>query len=357
MQQFNAIGVMSGSSLDGVDLCYAEFYSDGAVWTYKNCIAETLAYTTEWHAKLKSAAVKSPEDFYKTHVQYGHLLASLINEFIKKNKLKVDLISSHGHTIFHQPQHRFTSQIGDGAAIYAITGIQTVTEFRSVDVALGGQGAPLVPVGERDLFEDYGMFLNLGGIANISIFDIENKIRAYDISPCNMPLNMLCEKYFNTAYDKDGKISSEGKLNDSLLSALQELSYFSSVPPKSLGREFTVEEYLPVIEKYKISNEDKLFTITQHITDEISAAINTHSLSSRKQNILATGGGVYNKFLMELLRQKCKIEITVPSSMIVEFKEALIFAYLGVLRITNHANALSSVTNASRDSVGGALWG
>ena len=348
---------MSGSSLDGVDLCYAEFYFIDGRWTYNNCITETIAYSPLWVSKLQEAGDQSAEEFYKTHVEYGCLLAVFVNEFISANKLIPQLISSHGHTIFHQPQFKITCQIGDGASIYANTGIPTITDFRSVDMALGGQGAPLVPVGERDLFEDYGMFLNLGGIANISVFDKVQKIMAYDIAPCNMPLNILCEKYLDRAYDKDGEISSAGKLHKELFEALNALHYFKLDPPKSLGREFIVREYLPLIETFPISIEDKLFTITEHIIGAISNAINEHSPGSRKQNILATGGGVYNKFLMKRLEEKSRIDISKPASTIIEFKEALIFAYLGVLRITGQVNALSSVTHASRDSIGGTLWG
>ena len=207
MQEFKVIGLMSGSSLDGVDLCYAEIEKENGKWNVKSCLGQTIPYSVEWKNLLVNASLENGLNFYKTHINYGHYLAQLVNEFIKKNHFEVDLISSHGHTIFHQPEWKLSCQIGDGAAIYAGTGIKTVSNLRSVDIALGGQGAPLVPVGERDLFDNYGMFLNLGGIANISLFDHQNGISAFDISPCNMPLNMLCEKHYNLPYDASGKIA------------------------------------------------------------------------------------------------------------------------------------------------------
>ncbi len=357
MQQFNVIGLMSGTSLDGVDLCYVEFYDVNGRWKYKNCVAQTIEYNEIWKARLREVEHESALQFCKTHSQYGHYLGALANSFIQQNNLEVDLISSHGHTIFHQPQHQLTTQIGDGAAIYAVTGIKTVTDLRCVDVALGGEGAPLVPLGERDLFEDYGMFLNLGGIANISVFHLDGTLFAYDISPCNMPLNMQCEKYFNTAFDEAGKFASQGKLNESLLRALQEIPYFSKKPPKSLGREFIVQEYFPAIENASIAKEDRLYTTAYHIANEVSNAINKHAASSRRGSVFVTGGGVYNHFLMGLIESKCVIPLTLPSRVMIEFKEALIFAYLGVLRMTNKENALASVTNAKQNSMGGALWG
>jgi anhydro-N-acetylmuramic acid kinase len=357
MQEYKAIGLMSGSSLDGVDLCYAEFYYLNGKWTYRNCIVETVNYTGFWKTKLSGLGYARADEFYQTHVNYGHYLGEMVNSFKQKHKLELDLISSHGHTIFHQPQNRFTAQIGDGAAIFAKTGIKTVTDFRSVDIALGGQGAPLVPVGERDLFDDYGMFLNLGGIANISIFNGENIIKAFDISACNMPLNILCEKYFDTSFDKEGSLSRKGKLNLKLLDELNAIPYFEGQSAKSLGREFILAVYLPIIESYSIPPEDKLSTVCHHISDQIAIIINKNESALRSQNMMVTGGGAYNSFLMELIKQKSKIEIIVPPSLIVEFKEALIFSYLGILRILNQNNALASVTNANADSSGGAIWG
>ncbi len=357
MQQFKVIGIMSGSSLDGADLCYAEFTLENDAWTYNNLLGETIPYNPGWQHRLEQAGVGQAEDFIRMHIEYGQFLAGIVNSFIAKHQLKVDLIASHGHTIFHQPNHRFTCQVGDGASLYALTGIPTVTDFRNVDLALGGQGAPLVPVGERDLFDHYGMFLNLGGIANLSIFDKSNKILAYDICPCNLPLNILCEKYYNKKFDEDGLISSRGKLNNEILETLKGLKYFHEAPPKSLGREFILGEYLEAVEAFSVSPEDKLHTLTHHSTDEISKAINRHRGHSRESNVLVTGGGVYNQFFMEILKNKCEAPLIIPPSMIIEFKEALIFAYLGILRVTNKTNALSSVTNASSDSIGGALWG
>lgn len=357
MKQYRVIGIMSGTSLDGVDLCYAEFYSEAGGWKYRNVAAQTFRYSDEWKSRLMNLNSQGAETLARTHVEYGHYLGQLVNDFCSDRNLVVDLISSHGHTIFHQPENHFTTQIGDGASIYAITGVRTVSDLRNVDVALGGQGAPLVPIGERDLFDGFGMFLNLGGIANVSIFSAENQPAAFDISPCNMSLNMLCEKYLGTAYDEGGLRASMGEINPSLLDSVSALEYFKATAPKSLGKEFTDRLYLPIIERYDISIEDKLHTITQHIANEICRAINHNAPYCRQGRVLVSGGGAYNTFLMELLNQQCELELVVPEEFIVEFKEALIFAYLGLLRTTGAANSLASVTFARKDNIGGTLWG
>ncbi len=357
MQHFNAIGLMSGSSLDGVDLCYVEFRFDEGRWKYFNILGETIAYSESWKHRLLHASKDNAEVFCKADVDYGHYLGNIVKGFISKNLLKVDFIASHGHTIFHQPNNRFTTQIGDGASIYAITGIKTISDFRNVDIALGGQGAPLVPIGDRDLFDGYSVFLNLGGIANMSVQDASGVVSAFDISPCNMPLNMLCEKYFGESYDKDGHHAMQGKLDAPLLNTLQQLNYFGLQPPKSLGREFMLREYYPIVDSALCSPEDKLFTVVTHLSVEISKAINKFASTLETKNILTTGGGVYNSFLLASIQTLCNYPIIVPSPEIIEFKEALIFAYLGLLRINGKANALSSVTAASRDNIGGAIWG
>jgi anhydro-N-acetylmuramic acid kinase len=357
MPDYKVIGLMSGSSLDGVDLCYACFTEEGGRWSYRDCIAETIAYPFEWNSRLNGAPSQNGFELSKLHVEYGMYLGSLVKEFIQRNKLHPDLISSHGHTIFHQPKMGLTLQIGDGASVYSVTGIKTVSDLRNVDVALGGQGAPLVPVGERDLFGGYGMFLNLGGIANITAFEPGGRITAYDVTPCNTPLNMLCEKYFNKAFDANGEFALKGKADAELLQHLKRLSFFSQVPPKSLGREFSADHYLPVIEQSGLSPIDKLATAIHHITDEISGSINSGAPRLRSKNVLVSGGGAYNKYMMQLLREKSSVPLEIPEPLIIEFKEALIFGYLGLLRMLGAKNALASVTHASADNIGGALWG
>jgi anhydro-N-acetylmuramic acid kinase len=351
MPEISAIGIMSGSSLDGVDLAYIEFGGPGEM---KNIIAETIPYPAAWKKKLETSGSGSAADLAETHAEYGHYLGKLTLEFIRKHNLKPALISSHGHTIFHQPDKGFTTQIGDGAAIYAETSIPVVCDLRSVDVALGGQGAPLVPQAERDLFPGHDIFLNLGGIANISAMGEE--IRAYDICLCNIPLNYLCEKYFQTPYDQRGEISSRGEVIRGLLLKLDSLSYFHSGKPKSLGREFFNLEFLPAVESFSTSAENKLATVSEHIAGHIAKAITVLSKNENKR-VMVTGGGAFNDHLVNLIRVKTNVEINIPEKNLVEFKEAIIFAWLGVLRIRNKVNSVKSVTHARESSIGGALYG
>lgn len=351
------IGVMSGSSLDGVDLACVSFHRSGDHWKYELLAFETIAYDEAMHEILREAMHQDAEHLARWHAGYGHVLGEMIRGFMKRFDLQADLIVSHGHTIFHQPHHGFTFQLGDGASIYAETGIPVVSDMRSVDVALGGQGAPLVPVGERDLFPEYGIFLNLGGIANISTFSKKNTIHAFDISPCNLPLNILCEKYLGCAFDEKGMNASKGKPSASLLQSLQALPYFHHKPPKTLGREFIENEYLPLIEASELEVEDKLCTVTHHIAGCIAHAINSAGEKARSHAVMVTGGGVYNSYLLSLLKEKSHAELHIPSREMIEFKEAIIFAYLGMLRVTGEENTLSSVTQATRNAIGGAYYG
>lgn len=351
------IGVMSGSSLDGVDLACVSFHRQGEHWKYELLAFETIAYDEAMHKILKEAMHQDAEHLARWHAGYGHVLGEMIRGFVKRFDLQADLIVSHGHTIFHQPHHGFTYQLGDGAAIYAETGIPVVCDMRSVDVALGGQGAPLVPVGERDLFPEYGIFLNLGGIANISTFSKKNTIRAYDISPCNLPLNILCEKYLGRAFDENGVAASQGKVSSGLLKKLEALEYFHHKPPKTLGREFIEKEYLKIVEGTKLRVEDKLCTVTHHIAGCIAGAIDSAKEKARSHAVMVTGGGVYNSFLLSLIKEQAHAELHIPTREMIEFKEAIIFAYLGMLRVNNEENTLSSVTQANRNSIGGAYYG
>ncbi|HLG33410.1 MAG TPA: anhydro-N-acetylmuramic acid kinase, partial [Bacteroidia bacterium] len=288
------------------------------------------------------------------NVEYGHYLGGIINQFLSGGNDKTDFISSHGHTIFHQPEQRFTLQIGDGASLAAETGLTVVCDFRSGDVALGGQGAPLVPIGDRILFSEYDYCVNIGGIANIS-FEENNQRIAFDICPANQLLNKLCEGH-NPDFDKDGLSARAGNISTELLNRLNEFSYYNSrtAGPKSLGNEHIAECFFPLLSSSAVSQEDKLRTCTEHIVEKISETIN-HGNSS-VQKVLLTGGGAFNKFLVEVLKEKTHHEIILPSEEIIKFKEALVFAFLGVLRMRNEINILKSVTGASRDSVGGATF-
>ncbi|MGZ3903327.1 MAG: anhydro-N-acetylmuramic acid kinase [Bacteroidia bacterium] len=350
--KYKVIGLMSGTSLDGLDIAYCEFALKGKKWSYKILNAETVAYHKEGKDKLRNAHLMAAEELCELHTDFGFFIGEKVLKFIKKNKLKkVDLISSHGHTIFHQPLNHFTLQIGDGATIAAVTGIKTVCDFRSTDVALGGQGAPLVPIGDELLFSDYEACLNIGGIANISFKQKEKRI-AFDICPANLLFNHLA-KQTGQEYDKGGKIAASGKFNDALLRKFNSLSYYKKYKSKSLGREDIQRDFISAIDNSKVSLKDKLATASEHAAFQTARVLNNFKV----KNVLVTGGGAYNKDFLERISAYTDCKLIISDDKTIQFKEALIFAFLGVLRLRNEVNTLKFVTGAKRDSCGGAIYG
>lgn len=345
------IGMMSGTSLDGLDMCYAQFELKGDKWHYEVIKAEDESYPPELKRQLATAQNMNAYDYALLNSDYGLYLGRRVRHFIDKYDLKPDYIASHGHTIFHQPSKRFTAQIGSGAGIAAESGVDTICDFRTTDVALYGQGAPLVPVGDRNLFADYNYCLNLGGFSNISYDASDGSgIRiAYDISPVNYVLNHYTRKV-GYDFDKDGEIARSGKVNDKLLEELNNLEFYTKTGPKSLGREWVEEIVIPLIDSYGLSLEDKLATFCEHVAVQISSRID-HG------RVLITGGGALNKYLVERMSansQQCTYHV--PDAMTVNFKEALIFAFLGALFVNDLPGCLKSVTGARYDNIGGALY-
>ena len=351
-ENFRVIGVMSGTSMDGVDLACCEFRKQDGHWNYTIQAAQTFPYDEKWRNRLSLLYQQFIEVYPKTHAYYGRYLGQLINEFIDRNQLQVDFISSHGHTIFHQPQAGFTAQIGDGAAISAETGLPVVCDFRSMDIALGGQGAPLVPIGDQLLFSQYEACLNLGGIANISFANSQG-VQAFDICPCNIVLNRVA-RWLGQAYDDKGRIAASADSEDALLAKLEELPFYKIQGAKSLGREWINDSFWPIIKSFpNLGEPEKMATLSQHIANQIVQVIHKYNL----QKILITGGGAFNLHLLDLIKKQTNAELIVPDDSIVNFKEALIFAFLGVLRINNQTNVLSSVTGSKHNHIAGALYG
>ena len=360
---YRAIGLMSGSSLDGLDIAFAEFQENAGRWDYAIREADCYSYSEQWIAKLKSATSLNALDYQLLHVEYGHYVGKEINKFIAERHLEyqVALISSHGHTTFHVPSKKMTAQLGDGAAIAAETQLPVATDLRAMDLALGGQGAPIVPIGEKWLLGDYDFFLNLGGIANISC-KTEPYV-AYDVCAANRVLNMLANGA-GKEFDDRGQMAKEGKINLELMEKLNNLDYYKRSYPKSLANDFGTDTVYPMIRKSGIDVKDSLSTYVAHIIVQIKNALEKDLLTlpggiqvSRK--LLATGGGAFNDFLMERLREELmtlNIEVIVPNADLIKYKEALIMAFMGVLRWRQEYNVLSSVTGAARDSIGGALW-
>jgi Predicted molecular chaperone distantly related to HSP70-fold metalloproteases len=357
---------MSGSSLDGLDMAYVHFNENAGKWSFEIVYSECIPYDQHWRSRLTNSTRLSAVEYLLLHSDYGHYLAERVNGFIDKNELqhKVDIIVSHGHTTFHLPAQRMTAQLGDGAALTADTQLPVVTDLRSIDVAFGGQGAPIVPVGEKLLFPGIGYFLNLGGIANLSSL-INDDPLAFDICAANRVLNLLAQE-IQLDFDKDGQLAATGKINDDLLNSLNDLSYYDLPHPKSLPNSFGTDEVYPLIKKFDLPLADALRTYVEHIVIQVkNALIKTMSCHGSSENInsdpqlLITGGGALNSFLIARLKDHLLttgIDVVVPQLEIINYKEALIIALIGTLRWREEYNVIASVTGARRNSIGGALW-
>ncbi len=343
---------MSGTSLDGLDIAYCEFTDDR---NFQLLAAETYNYPAAWQERLASLHLASAEEYARADAELGRYFGEKVQHFRDIHPGRVDYIASHGHTVFHQPENGFTAQIGDGNAIHAVTGIPVVCDFRRLDVALGGQGAPLVPIGDRLLFGQYDCCINLGGIANIS-YELDGERVAYDIAPCNMALNYLAGKQGMT-YDAGGETARRGSVITSLLARLETLEYYHVPAPKTLGKEWFEKSFLPYLAPFDNQPVENLMrTVTEHIALRLAASIVQSGTDIHR--ILITGGGANNQYLLELLKEKIgSIEIESADPRLVDYKEAIIFALLAYLRINNQTNTLASVTGASRDSSGGVICG
>ena len=347
---YNVIGVMSGTSLDGIDLCYSEFTLKESHWNFSIKTCETILYNEYWAEKLSQANNFHDTILFDLDKEYTSYLATVINDFIKKYQItNIDFISSHGHTVYHQPEENYTFQLGNRIELRQLIKKPIVCDFRVQDVALGGQGAPLVPIGDLLLFKDFSHCINLGGFCNISIKN-DSQIIAYDICPVNVVLNYLSKK-IGFSFDKDGNHAKSGSVNKQLLKDLNQIEYYVEEPPKSLGIEWVKENIFKIIDNYNITNEDKLRTYIEHICYQIAV-----NIDGDHPQILFTGGGVKNKFLMARLSKKMKRKFQLPEIEIIDFKEALIFAFLGILKVRNEINCLRSVTGAEKDHSSGVYF-
>ncbi len=347
---YKVIGLMSGTSLDGLDIAYCTFRNNEGKWFFEIEKACCISYSEEWIKKLSTVEKLSAFEFVSLHNEYGYFLGKEVKKFITKNKIQADFIASHGHTVFHQPAKKITYQIGSAECIAVASGLNVISDFRTMDVALGGQGAPLVPIGDSLLFADYDYCINLGGFANLS-YQYNNERIAYDICPMNIVLNSLAQE-LSFSYDNKGILAKQGVVYQSLLDELENIEYYHRKYPKSLGKEWLVETFLPIISKYELSVYDKLRTVSEHIVCQVLKATKS---SNNNAKLLFTGGGTYNDFIIGQIKTKSKHSIIIPQNTIIDFKEALIFAFLGVLRIREEINCLKSVTGASKDNIGGKI--
>ncbi|WLD22729.1 anhydro-N-acetylmuramic acid kinase [Flavobacterium dauae] len=351
MKKFKVLGVMSGTSLDGIDCAVVEFTKNNGVWSFDFISGKTVPYTNQWYDKLQNAICLSESDLHLLNIEYTYFLGELLNNFVVENHLTdLDFIASHGHTVLHQPEKGITLQIGNLPIIADMLSLPFVCDFRVQDVALGGQGAPLVPIGDRLLFADYDYCLNLGGFSNISFEENKERI-AFDICPVNTLLNHFAKKLGND-FDESGNFAALGTINQDLFNKLNNLSFYNQQGPKSLGIEQVNTVYLPLIEKYQLSAQDHLATVTEHIAYQIASV-----LKKSNSKLLVTGGGAFNQHLINRLKFYVpNTTVVLGSKELIEFKEALIFAFLGVLRVTNTDNVLSSVTGASKNHCSGIIF-
>ncbi|MEA3445922.1 MAG: anhydro-N-acetylmuramic acid kinase [Bacteroidota bacterium] len=343
------LGIMSGTSLDGIDLALCSFSEKKGKFDFEIHRANSLAYPAEWQKKLSTSHSLPAFDLIKLHKDYGFFIGKVILDFLKDIPTQAHYIASHGHTVFHQPNKSVTFQIGDGAAIAALCGIPVISDFRNLDVCLGGQGAPLVPIGDEMLFSEYDYCLNLGGFSNVS-FNKNGIRKAFDICPVNIVLNEFAQKA-GKDFDKAGELGTMGHSYPALVAELDNLEYYKRLSPKSLGREWLEKTFLPIIKKYNISIPDIMASLYEHISNQLATV-----MEKKGKKILITGGGAFNTYLLEQFQKKTNCTLIIPNSNLVNFKEALVFAFLGYLHINNKPNCLTSVTGAKRDSIGGCIF-
>lgn len=342
---------MSGSSMDGVDLACCDLSWDGHNWEYKILAAETIPYNDELLLKLEHACNWDREEIDKLDLELGAYYAKLLNRFHQNKRLQPDYIASHGHTILHDPDEGITLQAGNGKIMAEGTGTTLINDFRSEDVAQGGQGAPLVPLGDRLLFSEYEGCLNLGGFANISCESGNGERIAYDLCPANMALNWVASLE-GKAYDKDGAMARKGGVSEELLQSFNQLDFYAKPAPKSLGREWFLEQLLPLLQASKLSPVDLMATLAEHIVQQISRGINDAGIGTT----LITGGGALNQFLIQRLKEYTDTTLVIPEESLLNYKEALIFALLGILKIRGEINCLSSVTGGHKDISAGRIY-
>lgn len=349
-KKYRILGLMSGTSLDGLDVALCTFANENGHISWEIEMADTISYDSNWQTQLAHAHNLSGLNLTRLNVEFGNKIGQLVNQFITEHnidKAQIDCIASHGHTVFHQPEHGFTLQIGHGAYLAETTGLNTICDFRTQDMAKGGQGAPLVPIGDKLLFGSYGCCINIGGIANLS-YQLTNQRIAFDICPANMVLNHLSSK-MGHPYDKNGEIAATGTINNTLLNQLNQLKYYQQPHPKTLGREWVEHHIIPLLEISTLTIADQLHTFCHHIGQQIHTNTEHLPLST----ILLTGGGSWNKFLVEIINKYTPQSVIIPNDKIIGFKEALIFALLAYLKVTNQTNILASVTGSDNDHIAG----
>jgi anhydro-N-acetylmuramic acid kinase len=351
---YRVIGLMSGSALDGLDIACCDFTWRDSKWHFAILATACAPYNANWVERLKNAHTVDGKTLWHLHTDFGCFSGQAVRDFITTNDLSgVEFIGSHGHTVFHFPANRFTTQIGDGAALAYEAGLPVVCDFRSADLAKSGQGAPLVPIGDKLLLGQYKFLLNLGGMANLTTH-LPNETVAFDICIANQVLNYYAQQK-GAPYDDKGQMAAHGKLDQDLFDRLNQFFYYSQTYPKSLDNGYTREIVVPAIEQSSASIDDKLHTYCEHIAYQIGRHAKQFSPTTN-DTILATGGGALNDYLVSRIAHHTGMQIICPDDNLIQFKEAIVFALMGVLRWRQDTNILASVTGAKADSIGGAIY-
>jgi len=355
MKTYKILGLMSGTSLDGLDLCYCHIIKNKDQWSFEIKHTKSVSYSDEMQAELKDSIFLKADELLILHNTYGTWLGQQAKQFITDEKLIPDFIASHGHTTHHQPKNGLTFQIGSGQHLANKSGCKVIADFRTNDVALGGQGAPLVPIGDQLFFGAYDFCLNLGGISNISMKQKGKRI-AYDIGLANMILNYITRK-INLDYDAGGNLARAGSINTNMLDRLNGLKYYLLPHPKSIGYEWFVEEVVPIVDITDDTTENLLHTAVHHICEKVAQQVQLNR-TEKESTIFVTGGGGLNDFMIEILQEKLgkSTTVVVPEKELIEFKEATVFALMGALRVEQEINVLKSVTGAKRDSSSGVIY-
>ncbi len=347
---YTVLGLMSGTSADGLDMALCRFFKEDHQWHYEIVDVRYQPYDDEWHHQLIEAMHLDNKALKTLSKSYAVWMARQVNAFVADTGVIPRLVASHGHTVFHQPSKGITVQIGDGQTLAKLTGLTTVCNFREADVINGGQGAPLVPVGDQLLFGDYEACLNIGGIANIS-YSVDNLRIAYDVCPANQVLNLLAERE-GKPYDEGGRLAAMGLVIPELLEQLNNLDYYHQPYPKSLGREWVIERILPLVNAYNAKVEDLLHTYCEHMAFQIGRAAGRFE----QGRMLVTGGGAFNTHLVNRLQHYSALEVIIPEDHLISFKEAIIFGFLGIRRLLNKTNIWSSVTGGKTNLSSGDIF-
>jgi anhydro-N-acetylmuramic acid kinase len=342
------VGLMCGTSQDGLDLVVVKFTTNSSKIDFEILFSKAFDIPSELALSLMSAERLNGLELSLLNNEVGRFFGNCVNQALTKTEYKPDFLASHGITIFHQPEHKLTLQIGSGAEIASITNIKTICDFRSTDLALGGNGAPLVPFADSNLFSKYDYSLNLGGFANIA--SINSEISGFDVTVCNLALNNIVAE-IGLNFDNGGHEARKGSVNSELLASLNNLAFFKQKGPKSLGKEWFEREFLPIVQNSKISMNDKLRTVCEHIGMQLGS----HFHESEK-TCLVTGGGTYNLALIDAIKSHSKCKIELPDRELIDFKEAICFAFLGLNRLLEKQNISKTVTGAKLNSIGGAIY-